>query len=123
MSAEVCARCVAQDGEAFRYEVREVMHVDPAEISPDASVVGTCRQAYRDITGRDAGIGCTAGFEDAHFLLKAGIPTAMFGPYRTERGQTLPFFTTSGMADEFVDVPDVVLGTQIDARLIHNVLS
>jgi len=120
---DVCATVLAADTEQFRYEVREVMHVDPAEISPEAPIVRECRRAFRDVTGQEAGIGCTAGFEDAHFLLKAGIPTAMFGPYHRERESNAPFFTTSGMADEFVDLPEVFVGTEIYARLIQNLLS
>jgi acetylornithine deacetylase/succinyl-diaminopimelate desuccinylase-like protein len=46
----------------------------------------------------------------------------MFGPYRPQEKSTAKFFTTSGMADEFVDVPDVVTAARIYARLIQNIL-
>ncbi|HEY8370330.1 MAG TPA: M20 family metallopeptidase [Thermodesulfobacteriota bacterium] len=119
-----CAAVRAADPEAWSYEVREVMRVTPGEISPDAPIVRACQRAFREVTGREAGIGATAGFEDAHFLLDAGIPTAMFGPYRRKEEDPAgrPFFTTSGMADEFVDLRDVVTGAQVYARLALNLL-
>lgn len=119
----ICAAVRAADPEPFEYTVREVMHVEPAEIAREAPVVQACRRAYREVTGEEAGTGATAGFEDAHFLLAAGIPTAMFGPYvRQAAHEERPFFTRSGMADESVDLRDVVTAARIYARLVLDVL-
>ena len=74
------------------------------------------------MTGREAAIAATAGFEDAHFLIEAGIPTAMFGPYRRTAPDEARFYSASGMADESVDLEDVATGTAVYARLIHDVL-
>jgi succinyl-diaminopimelate desuccinylase len=119
---EVCARVNAQDPEPFVYSVREVMQVKPMEIAADAEIVRACQRAYREVTGQEAALGCTAGFEDAHYLMEAGIPTAMFGPYRRAEASRPAFFTTSGMADEYVELPATVLAARVYARLIHNLL-
>ncbi len=118
----VCARVRARDPEPFEVSVREIMHVHPMEIAPDASIVAACQRAYREVTGREAGLGCTAGFEDAHFFMDAGIPTAMFGPYRESNTSQPAFFTTSGMADEYVELTAVARAARIYATLIHNLL-
>ena len=118
----LCAAIRAADGEDWSYRVRRLMHVTPGEIDPDAAIVRACIAAHQAVTGRPAAIASTAGFEDAHFLLDAGIPTAMYGPYRrSEPGQD-PHFTTSGMADESVDLDDVARAARIYAHLIVDLL-
>jgi len=118
----VCAAVRAGDPEAFEYRVREVMRVPPAEIAPDAPIVEACRRAYRAVTGREAAIEATAGFEDAHFLIEAGIPTAMFGPYRRTAPGEPRFYSASGMPDESVDLRDVATAASVYARLILDLL-
>jgi succinyl-diaminopimelate desuccinylase len=118
----VCAAVQAEDRERFEYRVREVMRVAPAEIAPDAPVVEACRRAYRAVTGREAALAATAGFEDAHFLIEAGIPTAMFGPYRRTAPDEPRFYSASGMPDEWVDLRDVATAAAIYARLILDLL-
>ena len=118
----LCADVRAADGEDWSFAVRRVMHVTPGEIDPEAPIVKACQAAHATITGEPAEIGATAGFEDAHFLLDAGIPTAMYGPYRrTEKGAD-PHFTNSGMADESVDLEDVVRAAKIYRRLMIDLL-
>ena len=118
----LCAELRAADGEDWSVAVRRVMHVTPGEIDPEAPIVKACQAAHAAITGEPAAIGATAGFEDAHFLLDAGIPTAMYGPYRrTEKGAD-PHFTNSGMADESVDLEDVVRAAKIYRRLMLDLL-
>lgn len=118
----LCAAVRAADPEPFEYRVREVMRVAPAEIATDAPIVEACRRAHRAVTGREAAIAATAGFEDAHFLIEAGIPTAMFGPYRRTAADEPRFYSASGMADESVDLGDVATGAAVYARLIRDVL-
>ncbi len=60
--------------------------------------------------------------EDAHFLLDAGIPTAMYGPYRRTKPNEDPQFTSSGMADESVDLDDVARVVHIYAQLMIDLL-
>lgn len=104
-------------------EIRRFMLVEPTEISPQAQIVQECKKAYQQILGEEPGIGCTAGFEDAHFLINdAKIPTAMFGPYWSSLDPTKPFFTTSGTPEEHVDIESVVNATRIYSQLILNVL-
>jgi acetylornithine deacetylase/succinyl-diaminopimelate desuccinylase family protein len=119
----LCERISVADQEPWYCSVREVMHVDGAEVDRNGRAVRACQQAYREETGEDAKLGATSGFEDAHFFLKAGIDTAMFGPYRrqsTEGGGQ--FFTVSGMADECVAIADVVTAARVYARLITNLI-
>jgi acetylornithine deacetylase/succinyl-diaminopimelate desuccinylase len=80
----ICASVQGSDPEAFTWDVREVMCVEPAEVPRDSRIVRECRRAFAEVTHKEAGIGATAGFEDAHFFVKAGIEVAMFGPYRTD---------------------------------------
>ena len=120
--ANLCAALRAADGEDWSVEVKRVMHVTPGEIDPEAPIVRACQAAHRTVTGEDAAIGSTAGFEDAHFLLDAGIPTAMYGPYRRTKPNEDPHFTSSGMADESVDLDDVARAVRIYAQLMIDLL-
>lgn len=120
--ADLCAGLRAADGEDWTVEIKRLMHVTPGEIDPQAPIVKACQAAHEAVTGAPAAIGSTAGFEDAHFLLDAGIPTAMYGPYRRiEAGQD-PHFTNSGMADESVDLDDVSRAARIYAQLMIDLL-
>lgn len=120
--SELCAAICAADDDDWSFEVKRAMHVTAGEIDPEERIVKACQAAHRTVTGEDAMIGSTAGFEDAHFLLDAGIPTAMYGPYRrTGRGED-PHYTISGMADEFVDLDDVARAARIYAQLMIDLL-
>ena len=120
--AALCSALRAADGEDWSFQVRRLMHVTPGEIDADAPIVKACQAAHQAVSGTPAAIGSTAGFEDAHFLLDAGIPTAMYGPYRrTEAGQD-PHYTNSGMADESVALGDVARAAHIYARLMIDLL-
>ena len=125
VQAEIEALCESvriADSDDWNFEIRRVMYVSPGEIDPAAPIVQACMKAHLAETGEEAQIGATAGFEDAHFLLDAGIPTAMYGPYRrTEVGED-PFYTNSGMADESVDLRDVARAGRVYARLITDIL-
>jgi len=98
------------------------MHVTPGEIDPEAAIVKACQAAHQTVTGENAVIGSTAGFEDAHFLLDIGIPTAMYGPYRRTEKNEDPHFTNSGMADEAVHLGDVARAARIYAQLMIDTL-
>jgi acetylornithine deacetylase/succinyl-diaminopimelate desuccinylase family protein len=118
----LCEDLRDRDEQDWEVTVTPVMHVRAGEIDADAPIVEACRAAHRKVTGMDAAIAATAGFEDAHFLLDAGIPTAMFGPYRPVRAGEDPFFTNSGMADECVDLDDVARAAQVYAQLIRDLI-
>ncbi len=117
--ADLCAALRAADAEDWSVEVRRIMHVTPGEIDPEAPIVRACQAAHRKVTGE---IGSTAGFEDTHFLLDAGIPTAMYGPYRRTKPNEDPHFTNLGMADESVDLDDVARAVRIYAQLMIDLL-
>ena len=119
---DLCARFAAADGGEWSFDIKRLMHVTPGEIDADAPIVKACQKAHAAVTGKPAPIGSTAGFEDAHFLLDAGIPTAMYGPYRRTIDGEDPHFTNSGMADESVDLDDVARAARIYASLIVDVM-
>jgi len=120
---EICERVRAADAESWAVSVREVMHVDGAEIDPQASIVRECQRAFSEVTGETAGIGATSGFEDAHFFLSAGIPTAMFGPYRRTPADQARWHTNSGTSEEHVVLADVARAVRVYTRLATNLLS
>jgi acetylornithine deacetylase/succinyl-diaminopimelate desuccinylase len=120
----VCEAVRQADSEHFEIAVREVMHVDGAEIPPDSPIVGECRRAFKEVTGGDAALSATSGFEDAHFFVAAGIPVAMFGPYRSDPpGNHGRWYTNSGTSEESVAIADVGKAIRVYTRLATNVLS
>lgn len=119
---EIAERVRDRDDEEFQVEVREVMSLEGAEISAEAPIVRACQAAYRAITGEAAGLGCTAGFEDAHFLINdLGIPTAMFGPYQPRPAGDAQT-TLSGGSEEHVQLQWLDTGVRVYARIIEDLL-
>jgi acetylornithine deacetylase/succinyl-diaminopimelate desuccinylase family protein len=117
--------CAGEVGSAI--ELRQLLEVEPAEVSPSEKIVVECQRAFKQVTQREAPIGCTAGFEDMHFLLnEAHIPTAMFGPYRSkgkaEGGLSASQSTTASTPAENVDLESVVTSAKVYAQLAVNVL-
>ena len=120
---DLCRAVQAADGERFEIDVREVMHVDGAEIPPDAPIVQECRRAFHEVTGAEASIAATSGFEDAHFFIGAGIPVAMFGPYRSDPpGDHGRWYTNSGTSEESVGLADIGKAIRVYTRLASNLL-
>lgn len=117
----VVDRVVAEDPEEWSASVWPYMVVDPAEVNPEERIVRECRRAYEEVTGEPCGLGVTPGFEDAHYLIHAGIPTAMFGPY-VPGDASEPFSTLAGTADEHVEIARVVQAAEVYRRLCHNLL-
>lgn len=115
----------AADAESWSYELTRTLAIPPLEVDPEERIVRECQQAYHDVTGDVSHLGCTSGFEDAHFLrLRAGIPTAMFGPYTAKRwAGDGRYNTQSGTSEEFVDLEQYQVAIRVYARLIRNLLS
>lgn len=112
------------DTEQWTYELRRTLAIPALEVDPDEQIVRECRRAYLEVTGEESRLGCTAGFEDAHYLVNgAGIPTAMFGPYIYKRwdGENR-YATRSGTSEEYVDLPQYLIAIQVYLRLITNLL-
>lgn len=109
----------ARDPEAWSWRLRVVMEKEPYEIDQGAPIVRSCLDAYRSVTGEEAGITATAGFEDAGLLAAAGIETVMFGPYRPPRGGKND--TLSGTPEERVATADLIRGTEVLLRLVEDV--
>jgi acetylornithine deacetylase/succinyl-diaminopimelate desuccinylase family protein len=120
---EVVQQVRARDSERWSFELRRTLAVPGLEIDPDARIVRECRRAYQDVTGAESGIGCTSGLEDAHWLARAGIQTAMFGPYVNKRWQGENRFDAStGKPDEHVAIPQWLTAIRVYMRLAQNLL-
>src|SRR5215471_16228210 len=90
---------------------------------PGETIVRACQRAYQDVTGEESRIGCTSGLEDAHWLVRAGIPTAMFGPYVYKRWQGEGRFEAStGKPDEHIVISQWLTGIRVYMRLAQNLL-
>ncbi|MER6526335.1 M20 family metallopeptidase [Streptomyces sp. NPDC001508] len=108
----------------FSYDVERRLEVNSAEINPDARIVRECAAAYREVTGDDPAMSATAGFEDAHYLLDAGIETVMFGPYGREdtASDTETHTTKSGSNSESVSLAETLETVEIYRRIIRSYL-
>ena len=93
------------------------------EIDPSEPIVRACQRAYQDVTGEESRIGCTSGLEDAHWLVRAGIPTAMFGPYVYKRWQgDNRFEASTGKPDEHIVISQWLTGIRVYMKLAQNLL-
>jgi acetylornithine deacetylase/succinyl-diaminopimelate desuccinylase family protein len=121
---EVVERVRAHDPEPWTFELTRKLAVPGLEIDPAARIVRECQRAYREVTGEESRIGCTSGLEDAHWLARAGIETAMFGPYVYKRWEGEGRFdATTGKPDEFIDIPQWLTAIGVYTRLATNLLA
>jgi acetylornithine deacetylase/succinyl-diaminopimelate desuccinylase family protein len=112
------------DPEDWTFELTRTLAVPPLEIDPNDPAVLACQKAYNDVTGDISGIGCTSGLEDAHWLVRAGIHTAMFGPYNLKRWEgENRFYSVTGKADENVILDQWFTCIKVYERLIENLLA
>lgn len=93
--------------------------VRPGIVSPEEPIIRECQRAFEDVMGQECGIGVTTGFEDAHYFIEAGIPTAMFGPYVPGAENVS---SQAGGADEYVELLRVTKAAEIYYRLCCNLL-
>ena len=120
---EVIARVKARDAEPWTFELTRTLAVPALEIDPDARIVRECQRAYQDVTGEESRTGCTSGLEDAHWLARAGIQTAMFGPYVYKRWEgENRFYASTGKPDEHVSIPQWLTAIRVYMRLAQNLL-
>ena len=120
---EVIEAVRARDTEAWTFELKRTLAVPPLEIDPKTPIVRECQIAFHDVTGEESGIGCTSGLEDAHWLARAGIQTAMYGPYVAKRwsGENR-FDAATGKPDEHIVIPQWLTAIQVYMRLAQNLL-
>jgi len=113
-----------RDPEGWSFELRRTLAVPALEIDPNEPIVRECQRAYQGVTGDESRIGCTSGLEDAHWLVRAGIPTAMFGPYVHKRWQGEDRFDAStGKPDEHVVLSQWFTAIRVYMRLAQNLLA
>jgi acetylornithine deacetylase len=80
----------------------------PLETSPSERIVQTLLKASQEVAGRASLEGVPYG-SDASKLARAGIPSVIFGPGNIDQAHG---------ADEFVELDQVRLATEIYARTI-----
>jgi acetylornithine deacetylase/succinyl-diaminopimelate desuccinylase family protein len=120
---EVVEAVRARDAEPWTFELRRTLAVPALEIDPGARIVRECQRAYLEVTGEESRTGCTSGLEDAHWLARAGIQTAMFGPYVYKRWEGEDrFYASTGKPDEHISIPQWLTAIQVYMRLAQNLL-
>jgi acetylornithine deacetylase/succinyl-diaminopimelate desuccinylase family protein len=121
---DIIERTRARDSEHWTFELTRTLAVPALEIDPDSAIVHACQQAFHDVTGEESGIGCTSGLEDAHWLARAGIQTAMFGPYVAKRWQgENRFAAATGKPEEHVSISQWFTAIKVYTRLARNLLT
>lgn len=109
---EVLEELKATD-ESLRFEIREIIAVEPAEISEDEVIVQALQSSAHKVLGKGLDIGGLKGFTDAHWLIKGlGIPTVSFG---THGGNI------HGV-DEYVEVASLIETAEVLAELAGSLL-
>jgi acetylornithine deacetylase len=120
---DVIEQVRARDTERWTFELGRTLAVPPLEIDPKSQIVRECQSAFHDVTGDESGIGCTSGLEDAHWLARAGIQTAMFGPYVARRWQGENRFESgTGRPDEHVVLEQWFTAIRVYMQLAQNLL-
>jgi acetylornithine deacetylase/succinyl-diaminopimelate desuccinylase family protein len=117
----IVQRIALEDSQEWRAETKIFGCIDAGEVNRDEQIVKECQRAYEEVTGRPCGISATAGFQDAHYFIHAGIPTAMFGPF-VPGVDTEPFISLAGSPEEHVEVARVVEAARVYHRLCNNIL-
>jgi succinyl-diaminopimelate desuccinylase len=108
----------------FDFTVEVTHTVDPMETPESNPIVGICRRAFAQATGRPLELGGTAGFQDAHYFSRdLGIPTVMFGPFAggTSEGDDYP--SKSGQPDEWVSLSALTTTVNVYEGMIDGVLT
>jgi len=112
-----------QDTERWTFEFRRTLAIPGVEINPQERIVQECQRAYKEVTGEESRIGCTSGFEDAHWFVRAGIPTAMFGPYVYSRWEgEQRFYSESAKPDEHISISQWLTGIHVYQQIAKNLL-
>jgi acetylornithine deacetylase/succinyl-diaminopimelate desuccinylase family protein len=121
---DIIERTRERDSEHWTFELTRTLAVPALEIDPDSAIVRACQRAFHDVTGEESGIGCTSGLEDAHWLARAGIQTAMFGPYVAKRWQgENRFAAATGKPEEHVSISQWFTAIKVYTRLARNLLT
>ena len=99
-------------GGNIRVDVDQVS--EPSETPPDERIVVEARKAVSNVTGKDNGISGFVASSDMRFLVNYGkIPTIILGPGNLDQAH---------IADEYIDIDQVVDATKIYALLSVNML-
>ncbi len=79
----------------------------PALTDPSEKIVKNMKSAAKKVLGKDLPTYRVPWLCDARFFIRAGIPTVIYGPTRSEGGAHSP--------DEWVDISDITNGSKIFA--------
>lgn len=102
--------------EGLRYELSEVLTVEPSRTPLDSPLVGALGRAITEVTGREAQLVASPGtYDQKHFDRIAGIPSCVaYGPGELEQAH---------QPDEWCSLEAMVHSTQVMALAIAELLS
>ncbi len=107
---------IAKRDSRFRYELRDLMHVEPVVGNPTGRLATAAAGAIRDVTGlpEPAVIHSPGTYDHKHVLRRAGIAQCIaYGPGR---------LVLAHQPDEYVAVGDLLTATKIMALLAMRLL-
>ncbi|HKZ43373.1 MAG TPA: M20/M25/M40 family metallo-hydrolase, partial [Candidatus Hodarchaeales archaeon] len=99
--------------EDFKFSLRVINETPPFQISPNEPIVDSLRRAVMKVLGHELTVGGKDETTDAHYLVRTGIPTALFGPGIVERSHTV---------DEYAEIEKIVQATKIYALVACEIL-
>jgi len=79
----------------------------PALTNPSEKIIQSMKASARQVLGKDLPTYRVPWLCDARFFIRAGIPTAIYGPTRSEGGAHAP--------DEWVNIEDITNGSKVFA--------
>ncbi len=107
-------RELEKEDETLKVAIKEIIDVEPAEISRNEPIVHALQSAAEKAIGRTLEIGGVKGFTDAHWMVnQLGIPTVSFG---TKGGNI------HGV-DEFLEIRSLIETAEIYTQLAVDLLS
>lgn len=86
----------------------------PSVTSPDSKLVRTTAEAAKEVTGREPKVNVCVGGLDSHFYSSKGIDVITYGPGPVSNAH---------MANEFVDVDEVINAAKVYALVLGNLLA
>lgn len=101
-------------GDRHHLQIIEHAHFEASEIDPTEPLVATVRTAAARAVGRRPQVTGMPGSTDARFLVRAGVPTVIFGPGDLSRAHSL---------DESIGISELVDGAAAYAAVIEDFLA
>lgn len=104
---------IKEDLPGFDYEIHPYVSVDAGYVPVDSELVKLCNKVYERTFDKKAVNRDFTGCNDQNFMVKAGIPTLVFGPGSLEQAHTV---------DEFVSEEELSSSVQYFKELVKEIL-